>query len=65
MKVFNRWGNQVYETKGYNNTSNAWGGQSNGKLLLGGTSVPDGTYFYVIDLGDGSKAIGGFVIIKR
>jgi gliding motility-associated-like protein len=64
VKVFNRWGNLVYETKGYNNNDNAWTGASNGKLLIG-TDVPDGTYFYVIDLGDGSKPLGGYVIIKR
>jgi gliding motility-associated-like protein len=65
VKIFNRWGNQVYETKGYNNTDNAWDGQSNGKLTIGDFSSPDGTYFYVIDLGEGSKHIGGYVIIKR
>jgi gliding motility-associated-like protein len=65
VKIFNRWGNQVYETRGYNNTDNAWDGQSNGKLTIGDFSSPDGTYFYVIDLGEGSKPIGGYIIIKR
>jgi gliding motility-associated-like protein len=65
VKVFNRWGNMVFETKGYNNHDNSWAGQSNGKLTLGSLDVPDGSYFYVIDLGDGSKPIGGYVFIKR
>jgi gliding motility-associated-like protein len=65
VRVFNRWGNVVYETRGYNNTDNGWSGQSNGKLIVGDLKVPDGTYFYVIDLGEGSKAIGGFVVVKR
>jgi large repetitive protein len=65
VKVFNRWGNLVYETNGYNNKDNVWIGQSNGRLTMGGLNVPDGTYFYVIDLGIGSKAIGGYVIVKR
>jgi gliding motility-associated-like protein len=65
VKVFNRWGNQVYETNGYDNEENAWGGQSKGKLTIGDLSAPDGTYFYVIDLGDGSKLLAGYVIIKR
>ncbi len=64
VQVFNRWGNLVYETEGYNNTDNAWTGAANGKLLIG-TDVPDGTYFYLIDLGDGSKPLSGYVIIKR
>jgi gliding motility-associated-like protein len=65
IKVFNRWGNLVYETKGYNNNDNVWYGQSNGKLTIGDLKVPDGTYFYVIDLGDGGKALGGYIIVKR
>ncbi|MTI19576.1 gliding motility-associated C-terminal domain-containing protein, partial [Fulvivirga sp. RKSG066] len=64
VKVFNRWGNLVFETEGYNNDDNAWTGVANGRLLIG-TDVPDGTYFYVIDLGDGSKPVTGYVIVKR
>jgi gliding motility-associated-like protein len=37
--VFNRWGNEVFKTKAYQND---WGGLWNGKEL------PDGTYFYWI-----------------
>lgn len=40
VKVFNRWRNVVYETKGYNNRNNAWGGDSNGKLIIGDLKVP-------------------------
>ncbi|MEQ9168507.1 MAG: Ig-like domain-containing protein, partial [Fulvivirga sp.] len=65
VKVFNRWGNAVFETKGYNNTDNGWFGQTNGKLVLTGSTVPDGTYFYFIDLGDGSDPLSGYIIIKR
>ncbi|UII30120.1 putative Ig domain-containing protein [Fulvivirga ulvae] len=64
VKVYNRWGNLVFETEGYNNNDKAWTGIANGKLLIG-TEAPDGTYFYVIDLGDGSKPLSGYVIIKR
>gem|GEM_PF-2151075 len=66
VTIFNRWGNVVFEVKGYNNNDRAWSGQSDGKWLIGSDlKVPDGTYFYSIDLGDGSKAIGGFIVIKR
>jgi gliding motility-associated-like protein len=64
VKVFNRWGNVVFETSGYNNNSNAWKGKANGKLLLGGSDVPDGTYFYIIKV-DNRKPISGYVIVKR
>jgi gliding motility-associated-like protein len=63
VSVFNRWGNLVYETKGYNNGNVSWQGQVNGKLSIG-SDAPDGTYFYVVKVA-GAKAISGYVIIKR
>jgi uncharacterized repeat protein (TIGR01451 family)/gliding motility-associated-like protein len=65
VRVFNRWGNQVYEVFGYDNRENAWEGESKGSLSFGDLKVPDGTYFYVIDLGDGSKPVSGYVIVQR
>lgn len=58
VQVFNRWGNRVLLQKGYTNQS-AWNGQWNGKEL------PDGTYFYVIDLGDGGEVLRGWLEIMR
>jgi gliding motility-associated-like protein len=66
VKVYNRWGNLIYEIKGYNNKDHSWGGESSGKWIISNDlKVPDGTYFYAIDLGDGSKTIGGFIVLKR
>lgn len=65
VKVFNRWGNLVYEKDGYDNEMVVWTGQSEGKLTLGGKEVTDGSYFYVIELGDGSKPLRGYVVVKR
>ncbi len=65
VQIFNRWGNKVFETAGYDNQSNNWSGQSNVGLIIGATDVPDGTYYYMIDLGDGSKPMAGFVVINR
>jgi gliding motility-associated-like protein len=66
VRIYNRWGNLIYEVKAYNNANHAWGGESSGKWILSqDLKVPDGTYFYVIDLGDGSKTIGGFIVLKR
>lgn len=56
--VFNRWGNLVFQQKGYSN-QDAWNGKWNGK------DVPDGAYFYVIDLGDGSARLSGYVQLMR
>lgn len=58
VRVFNRWGNQVYEKQGYTNVE-AWDGTWNGKAL------PDGTYFYVIVLGSGNGKQQGYLQILR
>lgn len=42
FKVFNRWGNLVYETSGYNNT---WGGEN-----MSGELIPDGVYYVLLDI---------------
>ncbi|MFT7036018.1 MAG: CshA-type fibril repeat protein, partial [Cyclobacteriaceae bacterium] len=65
VQVFNRWGNKVFEIKGYDNNSRNWASQSSVGIILGNNQVPDGTYFYVIDLGDGSKPKSGFVVVNR
>jgi gliding motility-associated-like protein len=62
LKIYNRWGNVVYEKKSYDNS---WDGKSNAGILVFGDDLPDGTYYYVLDLGEGGKAKAGFVVIKR
>ena len=58
VTIFNRWGNEVFNRKGYTNVE-GWDGTWMGNL------VPDGTYFYVIDKGDGSDPISGYVFLQR
>jgi gliding motility-associated-like protein len=65
VQIFNRWGNLVYQVKGYDNSANSWQGQATEGVVFGSSQVPDGAYFYVINLGDGSKALSGYVIIRR
>ena len=65
VQIFNRWGNKVYEISGYNNDDRAWSSESSVGLILGDTQVPDGTYFYIIDLKDGKKPRSGYVIVHR
>ncbi len=45
VRIFNRWGNQVFLRKGYTNDA-AFDGTWQGK------SLPDGTYFYLIEITD-------------
>ena len=63
--VFNRWGQEVYRAKGYNNDSVRFDSRSN----VGGTNgqkVPDGTYYYLITINkDGKrKQFKSFMKIK-
>ena len=55
--IFNRWGNQVYFKQGYTN-ADGWEGTWEGQAL------PDGTYFYIINTGEG-EAVSGYVQIQR
>ena len=53
----------VYATSGYNNT---WTGISmRGHTISRGEQLPTGTYFYSLDLGDGTKLIVGWLYINQ
>jgi gliding motility-associated-like protein len=56
VKIFNSWGTPVFSSKGY---GTAWDGKNNGNDL------PTGTYYYVIDPGDGSKSLSGPVSLVK
>jgi len=61
--IFNRWGGKVFEAAGYNNGSVVWDGASPDALLSGNS--PTGTYFYVLELGDGQEALTGYIYLNR
>jgi gliding motility-associated-like protein len=56
VEIFNRYGKEVYTKLNYNND---WRGQFNG-----GGEMPDGTYYYVIELVSGDKKTG-WIYINR
>ncbi len=60
--VFNRWGNIVFSAQSYNNT---WDGKSGSDFNIGGDVLPVGTYFYVLDLGDGSDIYKGTIYLNN
>lgn len=63
VKIFNRWGDKVFDQSGYlNNLETAFIGRSN---LGGKGDLPAGTYFYSIDLGDGTPVKSGFFVMNR
>lgn len=58
IRVFNRWGLTVFETRGYNNEGNAWRGE-----VKGTAPGVETTYFFVIHAGD-FQPITGYLILK-
>ena len=57
ITIWGRFGNKVYESIGYNDP---WDGKNES-----GNDVPDGVYFYHIELGNGYDPIKGTVTILR
>jgi gliding motility-associated-like protein len=55
-QVFDRYGKKVYQSTGY---FKAWDGTYNGSAL------PEGTYYYVIDLKNNTPKLSGWVFIVR
>ena len=60
--IFNRWGDRVFRASPY--TGN-WDGRSMFGLKVGGDLLPIGTYFYLLDLGDGSAVYKGTIYLNR
>ena len=57
IKVYNRWGHEVFASKGYKNDWNATYRSNSNKL-------PSGSYMYTIDLGNGTAPIQGWLFIN-
>ena len=61
LTIFNRWGNQVYESNDYQND---WEGKG-----VGNEYVPNGTYYYIAEFTNSAsgtkKTYTGYVVIKR
>lgn len=62
VAIVNRWGDMVFEMKGYNNVDRNFRGESN---VNGSSKLPSGSYFYTIDLGNGKKRKTGYLILKQ
>ena len=59
--VFNRWGNKVYAATPY---QNKWDGTSQyGSAFKEG--LPEGTYYYILDLGNDKDPYTGYIYLRR
>src|SRR5690606_2367027 len=56
ISVFNVWGDEVFSAAPY---LNDWDGSFKGNAL------PEGSYYYVFDAGNGDAVAAGFIIIQR
>ena len=67
VMIYNRWGDMVFEIKGYDNQSNIFTGEANRIRTFGGGELPEGTYFFRIDIvGEHHfKKTEGFLVLKR
>ncbi|WP_262509247.1 Ig-like domain-containing protein [Thermonema rossianum] len=61
LRIFNRWGNVVYENEAYQND---WDGRSNKGIRIG-ENLPDGTYFYTIEVPELGVRKAGYITLKR
>jgi gliding motility-associated-like protein len=61
VDIYNRWGQQLSHLEGYDNANKAW----KGTIGSGETPAPTGTYFYVIDLGNGTSPYKGWIELLR
>ena len=58
IKIYNRWGDEVYERAPY---MNDWNGTN-----MQGATLPDGTYYFIYQYNDGSgKSEARFVVVHR
>ena len=66
VTIFNRWGTQVFYDEDYQND---WDGRSQSGKNVGGDELPEGSYFYIIELGgnvnEDDSVLKGHLYIKR
>ncbi|PCE66046.1 BspA family leucine-rich repeat surface protein [Sediminicola luteus] len=67
VTIYNRWGDAVFKISGYDNVSQVFRGQANQLTNRGGGTLPEGTYFFQIDIPESHnlKATQGFLVLKR
>ena len=66
VSIYNRWGELVFEISGYDNAANAFRGSANRGTNRGAGELPEGTYFFTIDIPVAHSLIKrGYLVLKR
>jgi len=66
LKIFNRWGNLVYQSENYGPAGDGfWDGKADRGIRSGDGQMPTGTYYYTLDLGRGQEKLSGFIYLDR
>jgi gliding motility-associated-like protein len=59
LKIYNRWGDMVFEASDYDNINNKFTG-----LNKNGDKLPSGTYFYLLKFDSGRESLSGYLELK-
>jgi hypothetical protein len=59
LKIYNRWGDMVFEARDYDNLNNKFTG-----LNKNGDKLPSGTYFYLLKFDSGRESLSGYLELK-
>ncbi|MEP2669554.1 MAG: CARDB domain-containing protein [Cyclobacteriaceae bacterium] len=60
LKIYNRWGDLVFEIRNYDNVNSRFIG-----LSKNGDRLPSGTYFYILKFDSGRPGLSGYLELKR
>ncbi|MEO1030434.1 MAG: gliding motility-associated C-terminal domain-containing protein [Bacteroidota bacterium] len=61
IKIFNRYGTQIYEA---NNYMNSWDGRANMGFPNSSEPLPVGTYFYILEINGFERPLQGYIYIN-
>jgi gliding motility-associated-like protein len=65
VSIFTPEGEEVCVIKGYDNKTRYWDGSVSSTIRKAKKNTYSGKYSYIIDLGNGSDTIKGFVVINQ
>lgn len=60
VTIMNRWGDRIWSAENYDNATIAWDGKSSD-----GTTVANGTYFYVVKINNLPESFSGWVQVTK